>query len=186
MTGTFDNIEIQQTDENVQGMDMMMMMYMWFWQGTEVTYLFKDIKSTSTGGYVLGLFCVALLAIILELLVYVQSQVKIKEINSQINEQMWENIPYKRSSIRCKVSVQSRLLQGFLYMIMVLTAYFVMLLVMTFNAGILVSVVLGLGFGNLMTRLWLPKETINANFRVDSPTYMPSADQCCCNLDEDV
>ena len=73
MTGTFDNIEIQQTDENVQGMDMMMMMYMWFWQGTEVTYLFKDIKSTSTGGYVLGLFCVALLAIILELLLYVQS-----------------------------------------------------------------------------------------------------------------
>ena len=74
MTNTFDNIEFQQTDANAQGMEMMMMMmYMYFWQGTEVTFLFKDIKSTSTGGYLLGLFCVALLAIILEILMYARS-----------------------------------------------------------------------------------------------------------------
>ena len=70
-------------------------------------------------------------------------------------------------------------------MLMVLTGYFLMLLVMTFNVGILISVILGLGFGNLMTRLWLPKSTINPNYQIVSTTYKPAADQCCCNFDED-
>ena len=53
-------------DDGGDGMDMMMMMYMYFWTGTDVTWLFKNAESKDGAGYFLGLLLTVLLGVLVE------------------------------------------------------------------------------------------------------------------------
>ena len=53
--------------------DMPMMMYMSFWSGTDLTWVYYRIKSSDTGTYVLGLIITYLLSILLEGLTYLRN-----------------------------------------------------------------------------------------------------------------
>ena len=70
-----DNFAHQEHDHT--GMGMMMMMPMYFWTGTDVTYLFKNIVSNSNGTYVAGIIGVFCLAITIEFVSYSRKYVHI-------------------------------------------------------------------------------------------------------------
>jgi len=79
-----------------------------------------------------------------------------------------------------------RLILTVIYMAMVTLGFFVMLLVMSFNVGIFVTVVLGLTIGHAL----MPKcQKIGAalgleNIVLEKNLYNPEFEKCCTNRDE--
>ena len=57
---------------------MDMMMYMSFWSGTNLTWVYYRIQSDGTGSYILGLIITFLLAILLEGLTYLRNFVYLR------------------------------------------------------------------------------------------------------------
>ncbi len=62
-------------------MDMMMMMPMHFWKGTELTWLIHGVDSSNSGQYFAGLLVTFLIAFTVESLTYARNRLY---INSQI------------------------------------------------------------------------------------------------------
>lgn len=63
---------------------------------------------------------------------------------------------------------------------MVLFGAFIMLLVMTFNAGIFFTVIIGQTFGFILTPNADPiKKGIAEGFKQTEPTYLPYCEHCC-------
>ena len=67
----------------------------------------------------------------------------------------------------------------------VFIAFMLMLLVMTFNYGVVISVVTGLAVGNLVFSL-MPVAKLPMQYRYvgGKPPYMPEADLCCSPIEE--
>ena len=86
-----------------------------------------------------------------------------------------------------KTPLPTRLYISFIYFLMALTGYFIMLLVMTFNVGVLIAIVLGISTGNLITGyLKLPKlDKSLLRSSQDVAVYRPTSDQCCTDVDLD-
>ena len=84
------------------------------------------------------------------------------------------------------LSLRSRLLLTFYYVVMLLIGFCIMLLVMTFNYPILIVIVAGLATGHLVFEIvGLPKLPMQYKQIAGSGAYMPEADNCCCKLQED-
>ena len=70
-------------------------------------------------------------------------------------------------------------------MVMVTGAYFLMLLVMTFNVGILFAAVSGLAIGLLIFNLIeLPQLPLQYKFVEGKGFYSPKSDKCCNHVDD--
>ena len=68
--------------------EMMMMMYMSFWKGPKVTWLFKNLESETDGQYTLGLIVSILLGIILEAALAFRNGLQVKAQLSAIEEKL--------------------------------------------------------------------------------------------------
>ena len=53
-------------------------MYMYFWTGTQLTWLFYNAESTSGGQYFAGLLCTFLVGVLIEALTYLRNYVYIR------------------------------------------------------------------------------------------------------------
>mmetsp|Transcript_41852 Transcript_41852/g.64035 ORF Transcript_41852/g.64035 Transcript_41852/m.64035 type:complete len:88 (-) Transcript_41852:49-312(-) len=71
-------------------------------------------------------------------------------------------------------SLSTRLLIMVIYFVIMFLSYYVMLIVMTFNAGLFVATVLGLTVGYSVF-LMAPK--------ADGKIYNPQVDKCCTDMD---
>lgn len=69
----------ESSQSDMQTMKMpMMMMYMSFWSGTDLTWLIHKAESTSGGGYFLGLFVTLLLGVALEAITFLRNYTYVK------------------------------------------------------------------------------------------------------------
>ena len=164
--------------ENDMPMPMMMMMPMYFWQGTEVTYLFENIESKSSGGYVAGLFGTFALGLAVEFISYLRKYFHMRAQLSAINNSVItsQNSPI----IDVKIGCGYRLLLTFIFMIMITGAFLLMLLVMTYNVGILFAAVSGLAVGLFMFNLvTLPELPGHYKFVEGKSSYNPKSEKCC-------
>ena len=74
----------------------------------------------------------------------------------------------------------NRLLLTMIYLCMITLAYFLMLLIMTFNVYLLFAGVGGLASGNLLFNLMdLPKLPLQYKFVEGKGFYSPESDKCC-------
>jgi len=104
---------------------MMMMMPMSFWQGVKCSFLFDAFTSTNTGTYFLGLLFAFFLGASVEVFTYMRGSI------------------YDKAASSSSIPVSSKLLIAFMYLLMTLSGLWAMLLVMTFNVGVILAVVLG-------------------------------------------
>ena len=130
------------------GMNMMMMMPMYFWTGNDVTYLFKNISSDSSGTFFAGIIGVFLLAVLVEFVSYIRKYVHFKAQLQGINSavRLAQNAPV----LDVQINIVYRLILSFVYMTMVTLGFFLMLLIMTFNVGLIMAAIAGLFFGNIL------------------------------------
>lgn len=157
---------------------MKMMMPMYFWSGNDVTYLFKSLTSETASGYALGIIATFLLGFSLELISYLRKYVHMKAQLHAIETAVRsaQNAPMLDVQISCL----NRLLLTLVYLAMVTLAYFLMLLVMTYNVYLLVAAVAGLASGNLLfSLLSLPQLPLQYKFVEGKGFYSPESDKCC-------
>ena len=112
--------------------DMMMMMYMTFYQSNELTLLFKNLNSSDNGKYLCLLLIVFSMGLSIEALGYLRQR-------NMTNSKFLAN--------EDEVSMGQKLLLTFNYMIATTLAYALMLAVMSFNAGVFIATILGLSAG---------------------------------------
>ena len=156
----------------------MMMMPMYFWTGTDVTYLFKNIVSNSNGTYTAGIIGVFCLAITIEFVSYSRKYIHILAQLKGINDavRFAQNAPV----LDVQINIIYRLLLSFIYLAMVTLGYFLMLLIMTFNVYIIVAAITGLFAGNLIfSMIKLPQLPLQYRFVEGKGFYCPESDKCC-------
>ena len=111
-------------------MEPMVMMHMWFYQGTECVFLFRPFLTTNKVEYTAGLVFTFILAALIELISYSILFIKVKTEKEK-----------KIQPMVGKLAVVS------LYGVQMTIALAVMLLVMTFNVLIFFAVVFGIVVG---------------------------------------
>ena len=129
-------------------MPMPMMMPMHFWSGNEVTYLFKDIRSDSSSTFFLGVALTFLLGFVIEFVSFLRKYVHMLAQLAGIKAAV--RISQNAPVIDVRVNCGLRLLLTLIYMTMVTLAYFLMLLIMSFNVGLFFAAVGGLATGNFL------------------------------------
>lgn len=71
----------------------------------------------------------------------------------------------------------TRVLVALIYFLMVGVAYLIMLLVMTYNVGVLIATVLGIGAGHFLMSLFeIPKLPVNHRISKQMQLYHPRSD----------
>jgi len=82
------------------------------------------------------------------------------------------------------LSLASRLILTFFYIVMLLIAYCLMLLIMSFNVAVLFMLCTGLALGHGIFKLvGLPELPIIYKRKAGTGGYMPQADNCCCKIE---
>ena len=117
-------------------METKTMMHMWFYQGEECVFLFKDLHTTNLGGYIAGLIVTFLMSALIEFLSLAILMIKIKIDKKNLSP------------------VVGNVFVILLYALQMTDALAVMLLVMTFNYIICLAVVVGVVFGYAIFGFW--------------------------------
>ena len=140
-------------------MDMEMnMMHMSFYQNADVTFLFKGLQSTNTGGYILGLVITFLLSVSIEFFSFCILMVKIKTNKEQ------------------KITpIVGFVVQMLLYSLQLLIAFAVMLLVMTYNGLVFITVICGITTGYAVFGFM----KLNVQGQINEKGYECVAEKCC-------
>ena len=87
--------------------------------------------------------------------------------------------------IDVRISCGNRLLLTVIYMVMVSSAFFLMLLVMTYNVGVLFAAVVGLALGLFVFNLIeLPDLPDQYKFVEGKTMYSPKSDKCCNHVED--
>ena len=107
-----------------------MVMHMTFYGGQKVVILFDQWRTTTWGYYILSLLALFVIAIIYQ---YLQAKLTLLG-------QTCSSPPYAGSLF-------TRVFHSAFFALTVSIAYFLMLAMMTFNAGVFVVIMLGFGFG---------------------------------------
>ena len=137
--------------------DMVMyMMHMWFYQSSEAVFLFKDFETKSVGTYIVGLIITFLLAVSMEALSL--AIFLIKQKSNESSQKLLGNI----------ITIS-------LYFLQLVIAFATMLLVMTFNVLIFLSVVLGVTVGYAIFGFW----KMNLQSKAKETGYSCVAEKCC-------
>ena len=156
-------------------MDCGMKMY-FHWDSSDDCVLFKKWKVDETGKYILTCFGLFILCIIREFVLYASKYYEIKTLSgkpvpfwptfkrlnelstlysvvnpsqSGISDKM---IPHKKSNddYHKSVTLELRIIDTFLYGISLILGYSLMLIVMTFNVGLIIVIVCGYCFGRFL------------------------------------
>ncbi len=101
-------------------------MYMYFYQSATLTFLFKPLTTSHIGVYIVFLIVAFLMALALDSISYVHF--------------MFKNHPRLNPAVKIGGSV-------LIYFFQTILAFWVMLLVMSYNALMIVSIILGLSVG---------------------------------------
>ena len=115
---------------------MMKTICMYFYQSTEVTYLFKNLKIDTTGIYILFLLITFVLAFFTEYLASLR-QILIFHARNEMKT-------LSNSDLARQKSTKLRFKLFFIQLIRVTLSFMLMLLCMTFNIGLCLAVILGL------------------------------------------
>eukprot|EP01137_Pigoraptor_chileana_P033750 Opistho-2@25108 len=137
-------------DMNNGTMDMNMGggMVMTFWWGTDVSILFDGWHPRNTGAYVGSVFGVFFIAVLYEFFLAALERV---DKATRGDGSKAEMSPLLKDSEGRPSSLKIRLVRSLLHMVQVFWAYFLMLVFMTYNGGLCISVILGTGFGYLVS-----------------------------------
>ena len=133
---------------------MMYMMYMFFYQSTHLTFLLEPLDAKSIGPYIGCLVAAFLMCILLEFLSFCQFMVK---------------------SNRSEITILTKLSSIALYAVQSFLAFLVMLLVMTFNAVMFITIILGLVTGYMYFGL----KKLNKKAEMNDEGYEVVAEKCC-------
>ena len=88
--------------------------------------------------------------------------------------------------ILVSLPMTKKILLSLIYLVMVVMAFMIMLLVMTFNVGVFVTVIAGLSTGKLISFfIQIPELPEGVKQTLDCVTYQPRSDQCCTNFEEE-
>jgi copper transporter 1 len=136
------------------GMDMGGM-NMYFYFGQSATILFKPWETSSPGGMVASCVGIFLLAMVYEGLKYYReflfrrqyASTRYGTVNNQPREDNKVVMPDGQYTLRNVICSGHHLLQTFLHMLQVTLSYFLMLVFMTYNGWLCISVILGAGVG---------------------------------------
>mmetsp|Transcript_38964 Transcript_38964/g.44556 ORF Transcript_38964/g.44556 Transcript_38964/m.44556 type:complete len:148 (-) Transcript_38964:69-512(-) len=137
---------------------IMYMMHMTFYQSTEAIFLFQDFESTNTAGYILGLIITFLVAVGMEALSFIIFLFKAKA---------------KRNG-HVGLSMTTLIVTG-LYFLQLVIAFALMLLVMTFNAIIFLTVIAGILTGYAIFGFM----KLNLQAKLGESGYSTVAEKCC-------
>ncbi|KAG1673870.1 hypothetical protein FOA52_012895 [Chlamydomonas sp. UWO 241] len=120
-------------------------MQMWFYNGIQVTLWFEGWTTQTLNNYLLGCLGLALFACVHEFLSFHRAQYV-----ARVFESARVNAEGQALSKRRTLPAMSKAALGALYVANTLTAYLLMLAVMTYNVGYCLSVILGLGTGYVL------------------------------------
>lgn len=132
--------------------DMPPMMHMAFYQSTKLILLFSNLSSDEgkIGPY-MGLLALVFFASMMhEFIGFIRKKVLYKVMDTS---NYWKK--------HGKVSITSRILVSFMYIVQVTLAYGIMLCVMSFNGGVFIVTILGLTIGNFITNFMKLKKEIS-------------------------
>ena len=167
---------------------MMMMMHMSFWKGTDVIFLFDKWSPQNQTTYIFGLVGVFVAGMFLQLLTHLQEHVKWKRWFDQVQKSLSCNDLAITHTLTVDVPLSFKLIQIVVHFLTVLLAYFIMLLIMTYNVGVFIAVVLGIFCGHLLTAFYKKdlrrdmKDLLSQNqcsMDKSCALYNARADQCC-------
>lgn len=154
MDGHADNAKVDHSKmEGMDGMDGMDMggMQMFFTTGVDVTIMFENWHVTNVGGLIGSCIGIFLLAIIYEGIKYFREYL-FRRINPEAhyttaNSDNGRMIQPETARVRYRMINSHHFLQTFLHIVQVTVSYFLMLIFMTYNVWLCISVVLGAGVG---------------------------------------
>ncbi|XP_046845482.1 high affinity copper uptake protein 1-like isoform X2 [Xenia sp. Carnegie-2017] len=156
---TMNHSNLMMNHSNMHNMKQSMhMMKMYFQFSSKATILFKEWDIDSIGGMVWSCVVVFILAILYEGFKVFREVLRNKYATS-VSYNVSENGLSARSKGPQDVTVHinknlycnwHHLLQSFLHMIQVAFSYFLMLIAMTFNGWLFISVCIGAGFGHFI------------------------------------
>jgi solute carrier family 31 (copper transporter), member 1 len=127
------------------------MMHMTFYFGKNVTILFDSWRTTSWLGYLLSLLALGLASVFYQYMEDRRIRLKIlAESNTGLSEPDI-SIPLLHSRLLGGWSL-ARLAMAVLFTVNSAIGYMLMLAVMSFNAGVFIAIVVGLGVGYLLFR----------------------------------
>mgnify|MGYP002775750433 FL=1 len=138
-----------------------MSMHMTFYGGQKAVILFDQWTTTTWGYYILSLLALFVIAFLYQYLQY----------RLTLMAQTCSSPPYAGSLF-------IRILHSSMFTFAVAVAYFLMLAVMTFNAGIFIVVTLGFGFGFFFFHT--NNNTSSTIAAATSSTLTPKVDLTCC------
>lgn len=150
--------------------DMMMMTsQLYFYMGTKVKYIFKNLETQNAGTYSLVLVITFLMAIGIEGLNFLRYHLQAgaySQLNQLIDRK--DNAVY---TLSCKI----RFYISITYFVSIFLSYMLMLAVMTFNAGIFIVTIIGLTLGYFIFGF--------IRKRKYTKIYNPEGDKCCAEVD---
>ncbi|CAI5484144.1 unnamed protein product [Closterium sp. Yama58-4] len=127
----------------------MMMMQMWFYWGPNVTILFENWKTSSWGFYLLACFLVVVFCVLHEFLTSFRLKLSATRRCRVKDAEQGENFTNVASSKKAHHwrPLLDRLALTGIYALNLTFSYAIMLIIMTFNIGLFIAVVLGLTIG---------------------------------------
>ncbi|XP_071948347.1 high affinity copper uptake protein 1-like [Antedon mediterranea] len=152
-TGHMDHTMDHTMDHGDHGDSHTMMMQMTFYLSTHVTILFEEWEVSSVGGLVGSCIAVFFLAILYEGLKVMRetllrrSVVNVRYKTMQIAKGSETVLTETHGSGETRWLSGAHFLQTFLHIVQVTISYFLMLIFMTYNGWLCISVALGAGFG---------------------------------------
>ena len=147
----------------------MMMMQMYFYMGSDMLFLFKSLKTTSPGTFVVCLVITFCIAVAIEGLNYWRYHLQAgaySQLNKLIDKK--DNSIY---TLSCKI----RFIISLIYLLSVFLSYMLMLIVMTYNGWVFIVTILGLTTGYFIFGF-----IRRTNY---TRIYNPEGDKCCAEVD---